>query len=367
MQTLKNIDSTDGEDIEEKIVERRTLTPANIDLDVQKDYKGKIVAKEESMGRDLFRIRDVSAPNLVNKFSLIQEILDNYVDVAIYCDFPGVAMRLVGDFEKSMGRDLFKIRKVWDPNLEEEFALIRATVDEYPYVAVYSEFPGVVMRPVGDFKNTVDYNYQALKGNVNISKLIQLGFTFSDEKGNFPTDGTGKYLVWQFNFRGFDLTKDVYASESIDLLKQSEIDFEKNNNVGIDLSRFGELLMSSGIVLNDEIRWVTFHGGYDFGYLLKVLTGRRLPDTLEEFLKLASVFFPVVYDIKYLMKFCDRVYGGLNKLAELLGVEMIDTCHQAGTRSLLACHAFMKMKDKFFNGSPEKYAGVLHGLVNEED
>lgn len=44
----------------------------------------------------------------------------------------------------------------------------------------------------------------------------------------------------------------------------------QNEARGIDVQHFGELLMSSGIVLNDEIRWITFHSGYDFGYLLKV-------------------------------------------------------------------------------------------------
>jgi hypothetical protein len=31
--------------------------------------------------------------------------------------------------------------------------------------------------------------------------------------------------VWQFNFKGFKLSEDVYASDSIELLKQSGIDF----------------------------------------------------------------------------------------------------------------------------------------------
>ena len=62
----------------------------------------------------------------------------------------------------------------------------------------------------------------------------------------------------------------MYAQDSIELLKQSGIDFAQNESRGIDVRQFGELLTVSGVVLNEEVRWITFHSGYDFGYLLKV-------------------------------------------------------------------------------------------------
>ncbi|XP_041016885.1 probable CCR4-associated factor 1 homolog 7 [Juglans microcarpa x Juglans regia] len=258
--------------------------------------------------------------------------------------------------------DSIQIRDVWNDNLEEEFALIREVVDNYNYIAMDTEFPGVVLRPVGTFKNINDYNYQTLKDNVDMLKLIQLGLTFSDEHGNLPTCGTDMFCIWQFNFREFNISEDIFASDSIELLHQSGIDFKKNNEKGIDVSRFGELLMSSGIVLNDGVHWVTFHSGYDFGYLLKLLTCRSLPDTQAGFFDLINMYFPIVYDIKHLMKFCNSLHGGLNKLAELLDVERVGVCHQAGSDSLLTACTFRKLRDTFFNGSTEKYAGVLYGL-----
>lgn len=258
--------------------------------------------------------------------------------------------------------DSIHIREVWNDNLEQEFELIRAIVDDYPYIAMDTEFPGVALRPVGSFKSLNDYHYQTLKDNVNLLKLIQLGLTFSDEKGNLPTCGTDKYCIWQFNFREFNLNEDVFASDSIELLKQCGIDFRKNNEKGVDATRFGELLMSSGIVLNDSVYWVTFHSGYDFGYLLKLLTCQDLPNTQAEFFKLINMYFPMLYDIKHLMKFCNSLHGGLNKLAELLEVERVGICHQAGSDSLLTSCTFRKLKDNFFSGSLEKYAGVLYGL-----
>ena len=49
----------------------------------------------------------------------------------------------------------------------------------------------------------------------------------------------------------------MYAHDSIDLLKDSGIDFHRNESQGIDVQRFGELLISSGIVLNDDVGYDT--------------------------------------------------------------------------------------------------------------
>ncbi len=116
----------------------------------------------------------------------------------------------------------------------------------------------------------------------------------------------------------------MYAQDSIYLLIRSGIDFQKNEEMGIDVSDFGELLISSGIVLNDEVKWISFHSGYDFGYLLKVLTCKPLPAEEPEFLEQARMYFPCIYDIKFLMKSCKNLKGGLNDLAEDLKVREND-------------------------------------------
>ena len=53
--------------------------------------------------------------------------------------------------------------QVWANNLEEEMSVIRDIVDEYPCLAMDTEFPGVVARPVGSFKNSGEYHYQMLR------------------------------------------------------------------------------------------------------------------------------------------------------------------------------------------------------------
>lgn len=62
---------------------------------------------------------------------------------------------------------------------------------------------------------------------------------------------------------------------------------------GIDVNDFGEILMTSGIVLNEDVKWISFHSGYDYGYLLKVLTCQALPKEEAEFFDLLHTYFPV--------------------------------------------------------------------------
>ena len=91
---------------------------------------------------------------------------------------------------------------------------------------------------------------------------------------------------------------DMYAQDSIDLLKASGIDFDRFERDGIDVNYFGELMMMSGLVLNDEVRWMTFHSSFDFGYLLKALTNSDLPSEESAFMDLLITFFPCIYDVK---------------------------------------------------------------------
>lgn len=259
------------------------------------------------------------------------------------------------------------IRDVWAHNLEEEFEVIRGLIDKYPYVAMDTEFPGVVARPVGDFSTSIDYQYQTLRCNVDLLKLIQLGVSFADEQGVLKPG----VCSWQFNFK-FNLEEDMYAQDSIDLLQRSGIEFDKHRDFGIDAEEFAELLISSGLVLNPKIRWIAFHGGYDFGYLLRCMTGANLPADEAEFFKVMAIWFPQVYDIKYMMTYrSNAMGGGLNDLAEQLQVVRIGPQHQAGSDSLLTSLTFFDLVKKKLPGlleeSENDCVGRIFGLNWHEE
>ncbi|XP_044742111.1 CCR4-NOT transcription complex subunit 8-like [Chrysoperla carnea] len=254
----------------------------------------------------------------------------------------------------------YGIRDVWCYNIEEEFRTIRKVVQKYQYVAMDTEFPGIVARPICEFRQ--DYQYQVVRCNVDMLRIIQLGLTFLDENGKTPET---TYSTWQFNFK-FDLVEDMYAFDSIELLKNCGIQFDKHEREGIDPLHFAELLMSSGVVLMDEIKFLSFHSGYDFAYLLKLLTDQYLPLDESEFFELLGLYFPNIYDVKYMLKTCKNLGGGLQEVAVQLNLSRLGLQHQAGSDSLLTGMAFFKIKEIFFGNKIDdsKYRNHLFGLSN---
>ncbi|UNI21366.1 CCR4-NOT core DEDD RNase subunit [Purpureocillium takamizusanense] len=294
-----------------------------------------------------------------------------------------------------------RIREVWKHNLHEEMAVLRDMVEKYPYIAMDTEFPGVVSRPMGSFRGKSDYHYQCLRTNVDMLKVIQIGVTLFNEDGETPparppsTDMAGMAgrraanqgpfpYSWQFNFK-FSLKEDMYNEKSIESLQQAGIDFNLLERDGIDPHEFAALLIPSGLVCFDNIKWISFHGGYDFGYLTKLLICTPLPNDEVDFDHKMKLYFPTTYDVKHLMKHAIRLHNsglltpsdpssteilqkfehksGLENIAETLKVKRIGAAHQAGSDSLLTGKVFFQMRDKIFNGDiPDEHVGKVWGL-----
>jgi len=251
-----------------------------------------------------------------------------------------------------------EIVEVWASNLEEEMEKIMDVVEVYPYVCVDTEYPGVLLRPLGSFRDHFDYHYQTLKCNVDMLTVIQLGLSFFNEKGQRP-EGV---CCWQFNFR-FSLN-DPHSPDSIELLRDAGLDFEMHYKLGIEPAAFGEAIMMSGVVLTDDVTWVSFHGGYDFAYLMKVLSQKEMPKDEKSFFQSLGAYFPRLYDVKYLMKSCEHLKGGLQNVSKDLEVERVGRLHQAGSDALTTGLVFFRMRQLYFEEKieDEKYMGILYGL-----
>mmetsp|Transcript_18427 Transcript_18427/g.73948 ORF Transcript_18427/g.73948 Transcript_18427/m.73948 type:complete len:113 (+) Transcript_18427:826-1164(+) len=57
--------------------------------------------------------------------------------------------------------------------------------------------------------------------------------------------------------------------------------FQEHERRGIKVEDFGALLMESGLVLCEDVHWISFSSFYYFGYLLKTLTCSELPKSQD--------------------------------------------------------------------------------------
>lgn len=257
------------------------------------------------------------------------------------------------------------IKDIWRVDMEAAFDRIQTLVETFNFVAIDTEFPGVVLNPNNQSHLRLTdeaINFLQLRGNVNNLKIIQLGLSFSNEKGEKPS-GVHTY---QFNFE-FDLQREMYAEDAINLLTNAGLDFKKHaSDAAIRLDEFGEMLMSSGLVLNDEVHWISFHGMYDFAYPLHLLMSQDLPDNPIGFFDMLLMYFPQITDLKYQKRKPDDghgFHGGLQTLAYRYGVTRYGKDHQAGSDALLTMDVFFSLED---SRREKAFDGHLYGLSQEE-
>lgn len=260
-----------------------------------------------------------------------------------------------------------EIREVWADNLEREFKLIRAAAERFPYVSMDTEFPGVI-HSLPSHRHPASLSaaerYALLKSNVDALHLIQVGLCFA------PSPSSPPAVAFQINLREFDPRVHRHAPESVRLLAASGLDLAAHRARGVGARALAALLMSSGLVCNPALAWVTFHSAYDFAYLVKLLMGRRLPPSLPEFLKYVRVYFgPAVYDVRHMMRFCG-LHGGLERVAAALDVtRAAGRGHQAASDSVLTWDTFRRITRLYFAAQEGgvgvlvgRCAGVLYGL-----
>lgn len=51
----------------------------------------------------------------------------------------------------------------------------------------------------------------------------------------------------------------MYAPESLDLLQNSGIELQRHHEMGIEPNDFAELMITSGLVLSPDTKWISFH------------------------------------------------------------------------------------------------------------
>jgi CCR4-NOT transcription complex subunit 7/8 len=51
----------------------------------------------------------------------------------------------------------------------------------------------------------------------------------------------------------------MYTPDSIEQLQKAGIDFQRHEEIGILPNDFAELMITSGLVLSRDTRWISFH------------------------------------------------------------------------------------------------------------
>jgi len=251
-----------------------------------------------------------------------------------------------------------QIIDVWEYNFDAEMKKISSLLPHYPIISFDTEFPGIVGENGLQLPVLPYFSYRVVKTSVERTNLIQLGLTLSARNGDFPEKAT----TWQFNFQ-FDIDYENYNGNSLDMLFDAGLDFEKHKTQGINPQKFAESMMTSGLVLNSEITWVCYHGIFDIAYVIRLLTGDTfLPATENEFKDQLALYMPHIIDVKKIGNKELKLEGGLAKLGSNLGILRDGTIHQAGSDSLFTAKIYNRLMALYEKGKIQEFCEGLYGF-----
>ena len=103
------------------------------------------------------------------------------------------------------------------------------------------------------------------------------------------------------------------------LSQTSQINFPLHVAQGIPHLNFAELIIESGLLLDQSINWISYHGGYDLGFLIALLLNDSLPVDEKEFYWWCSKYFPNFYDLKFMGGQLVKGNNGSNNIGNNIG------------------------------------------------
>lgn len=247
---------------------------------------------------------------------------------------------------------------VWSNTFDKETLEIQAIIKQgFTIISIDTEYPGVIHKQKYNDRTTVS-TYNTMKSNVDKLKPIQLGISLSSPDGSKPQTPS----IWQFNFK-FDSKEDRSEPKSIQLLEKAKISFKCLLERGIEHETFCKWFMNSCLHANPELTWLSFHGAYDFAYLIKLATGKALPESLKGFNELRKSICPSVYDVKMLIQTNETFKNySLFRLAQIYKIPLLGTLHQAGTDACLTLELFFRVKESLLVNKIKKFENKLYGL-----
>jgi hypothetical protein len=131
------------------------------------------------------------------------------------------------------------------------------------------------------------------------------------------------------------------------------MDLTRHSSEGIPYELFGQHFGRSSLVRNACLGWVVFSGIYDWAYMLKMVTGQKLPSDIKAFDSLLDEVFPHRFDVRHA-----EPYGSLNDVAAKHGLRHRGCAHTGGSDALLTLELLLYINvansiDHIRSGAPE--------------